>query len=437
MTTTPQADSLRAAKAKWDDLYPSLPETVPVQGNVQVAKSVLSDWFGMVIAGVERVERGTPDPILKAIYWQGVVNAVPQVVGHMNSAASNGANWLQQTTPQLQSFLWAIRSSLTWLIPVPDDFMTGGRTPRIAELAAQADEVIAIASRVSDSERQLNASLAEAESIRAELAMQAEKVSGYERAATTANTNAAASATAAETERQKVDVHVAELGAALATQRELFKHFEDQRAIVEATLQGASRVALAKSFEDRRKALAKFQYFWAVLFMTGICLLTGIGIYLGNSVLAEAKAATAAVAAAPGVASTSAATAVASVKASQSNLLFSLLRFLILAPVVWFTWFAARQYGHSQRLSEDYAFKSAAAHAFVGYKEEMADDENMLKMLREYAVKNFGANPIRVLSKNEPVTPLNDLFDKLMDKVSPEKMVDVLRDLIEKAKPSR
>jgi hypothetical protein len=434
VTTTPQADSLREAKVKWDDLFPSLPETVPVQGNVQVPKSVLSDWFRITIASVERVERGTPDPILKAIYWQGVVNAVPQVIGHMNAAAANGANWLQQTTPQLQSFLWSIRSSLTWLIPLPDDFMAGDRAPRIAELAAQADEVIAIASRVSDSERQLNKRLSEAESVRAELSSVAEKINGYERAAITANTNAAASATTAEAEKQKVDAHVAELESAVVVQRDLFKHFEDQRAEVEATLQGASRVALAKSFEDRRKALAKFQYFWAILFFIGICLLTGIGIYLGNSVLEEAKAATTAVAAAPGAASTSAALAVANVKASQSNLLFSLLRFLILAPVVWLTWFAARQYAHSQRLGEDYAFKSAAAHAFVGYKEEMADDENMLKMLREYAVKNFGANPLRVLSKNEPVTPLNDLFDRALEKISPEKFADLLKEALSKVK---
>ncbi|MFL9882027.1 hypothetical protein PQR66_03265 [Paraburkholderia agricolaris] len=434
MTTTPQADQLRDAKAKWDSLLPGLPETIPVQNNVQVPKTALTDWFGLVIAGVERIERGTSDPILKAIHWQGVVNTIPQVVSHMNSATQNGAGWLQQTTPQLQAFLWAIRASLMWLVPMPDDFLSGARVPRMGELMAQAEQVFVTASRVSDSERQLNKRLSEAESVHAALSTVAEKINGYERAAITANTNAAASATTAEAEKQKVDAHVAELEAAVTTQRDLFKHFEDQRAEVEATLQGASRVALAKSFEDRRKALARFQYFWAVLFLFGICLLTGIGIYLGNGVLEEAKAATAAVAAAPGAASTSAAITVASVKASQSNLLFSLLRFLILAPVVWLTWFAARQYAHSQRLSEDYAFKSAAAHAFVGYKEEMADDENMLKMLREYAVKNFGANPLRVLSKNEPVTPLNDLFDKALEKISPDKFADLLKEALSKVK---
>ncbi|GJH02783.1 hypothetical protein [Paraburkholderia terrae] len=429
-TNTPQADSLRDAKAKWDDLFPSLPETVPVQGNVQVPKSVLSEWFGITIAGVERVERGTPDPILKAIYWQGVVNAVPQVVSHMNSAAANGANWLQQTSPQLQSFLWAIRSSLTWLIAVPDDFMVGDRAPRVAELAAQADEIIAIASRVSDSERQLNVRLAEAESIRAEMSIYSEKAIGYERAATLANTNATTSAAAAELEKQKVDAHVAELSAAVAKQQDLFKHFEDQRSVVEATLQGASRVALAKSFEDRRASLTTLQYVWAGLFVLGISGLTGAGIYLGAAVLAEGKAAAIPLAAA----AASGASAVAEVKMSQSNLVFALLRFLVLAPVVWFTWFAARQYGHCQRLGEDYAFKSSAAHAFVGYRDEMGDDAEMLKLLREYAINNFGANPIRVLTGSEPVSPLNDVFDKALEKISPDKFVDLLKEAILKLK---
>jgi hypothetical protein len=431
MTTTPQADILREAKAKWDTLFPSLPETVPVQNNVQVPKSSLTEWFGMVIAAVERVEHGTPDPVLKAIYWQAVLNAVPQVLGHMNSATQNGAGWLQQTTPQLQNFLWSIRSSLTWLIPVPDDFMSGDRAPRIAELAAQADEIYATAARVSESERQLGARLSEAESIHAELTTLAEKAGGYERAAITSNTNAAASATAAEVEKQKVDAYASELAIAVSTQRDLFKHFEEKRDLVEQTLQGASRVALARSFEDRRATLAKFQYAWAGLFLAGITALTLIGLYLGTAVLQEGK-----IAAMHGaLAAVSAASATAAdAKLSQSNLVFSLLRFLVLAPVVWLTWFAARQYGHSQRLGEDYAFKSAAAHAFVGYRDEMGDDTDMLKMLREYAVKNFGANPIRVLSKNEPATPLSEILDRALEKISPDKLTDLLREAIARPK---
>jgi len=434
MTTTPQADALRDAKTKWDSLFPSLPETVPVQNGVQVPKTSLTEWFQMVIAAVERVEHGTSDPVLKAIYWQNVINAVPQVVGHMNSAAQNGAGWLQQTTPQLQSFLWSIRSSLTWLMPIPDDFMTGDRAPRIAELASQADEIYATAARVHESERQLNGRLSEAESIHTQLAILAEKAGGYERAAITSNTNAAASATAAEVEKQKVEAYASELATAVSTQRDLFKHFEEKRDLVEQTLQGASRVALARSFEDRRATLAKFQYAWAGLFLVGITALTLIGLYLGTAVLQEGKIAAMHGALATASAASTASTTAADAKLSQSNLVFSLLRFLVLAPVVWFTWFAARQYGHSQRLGEDYAFKSAAAHAFVGYRDEMGDDTDMLKMLREYAVKNFGANPIRVLSKNEPATPLSEILDRALEKISPDKLTDLLREALARPK---
>ncbi|CAJ3406747.1 Uncharacterised protein [Burkholderia pseudomallei] len=85
-------------------------------------------------------------------------------------------------------------------------------------------------------------------------------------------------------------------------------------------------------------------------------------------------------------------------------------------------------------MGEDYAFKSAAAHAFVGYRNEMNDDNEMIKLLREYAAKNFGANPIRVLSKNEAASPLHNIFDRLLDKVSPDKLIDILKDYIEKSK---
>ncbi|WP_446902785.1 hypothetical protein [Burkholderia sp. YIM B11467] len=435
MSATPLADRLRNAKEKWETYIPNLPENVPGQGNLQIPKGTITSWFSIVIAGVERTEQIDVDPGLKSIYWQGIENAVNSIDNHLNTAAQSGPTWLQQTTNTLQSFLWSIRSTLPWLLPLPPDIDFGNRLPRITELEGQAREIIAVSARASEAESKLAALLSNAESMQAELSVLAEKVVGYERAAQTSNTTAAASATASEAEKQRVDAHVQELDEAVTKQHELFEYFEKKRAEVDATLQGASRVALAKSFEDRRKELTKIQYFWAGFFFIGICTLTGVGIYLGIGVLQEAKAATAAVAAAPAAASTtSVAAAAASVKASQSNLLFSLLRFLILAPVVWFTWFAARQYGHSQRLGEDYAFKSAAAHAYVGYKEEMDGDEQMIKMLREYAVKNFGENPIRVLSKNEPASPLHDIFDKILNKSSPDKLIDLIKEALDKAK---
>ncbi|MCE5279662.1 MAG: hypothetical protein ABFD92_09580 [Planctomycetaceae bacterium] len=41
------------------------------------------------------------------------------------------------------------------------------------------------------------------------------------------------------------------------------------------------------------------------------------------------------------------------------------------APWVWLAWFCARNYGHTIRLQEVYAFKEAASYAFEGYKKQM------------------------------------------------------------------
>nr|WKF55890.1 hypothetical protein HUO10_000334 [Paraburkholderia busanensis] len=432
---TPLTDSLRNSKKIWDELAPSLPETVPVNNNVQVPKALLGEWFDIAIANVQWGERKNVDQILKALYWSGVTNTVPQVAGHMSNAKSNGANWLQQTTPQLQGYLWSIRSSAMWLLPVPDGYLSLAGVPSIAEITARAEAIGTAANQISAAERSLRERLEAIHSTQTSLSADAEKIAGYERAANTASTNATASAATAEAEKQKVEAYVKGLEEAESTQKALFVEFNEKRDLIEATLQGASRVALAKSFEDRRKALQWLQYFWAVIFAFGIGVLTWVGYHLGTSVLEEAKVATSAAASVQAASvAVSGASGVVGIRAAQSNLLFSLLRFLILAPVVWLTWFAARQYGHTQRLGEDYAFKSAAAHAFVGYKEEMADDGEMLKLLRENAVRNFGANPIRVLSKSEPVTPLNDVFEKLLEKLDPEKLADVLKEALAKIK---
>ena len=104
-----------------------------------------------------------------------------------------------------------------------------------------------------------------------------------------------------------------------------------------------------------------------------------------------------------------------------------LARILLTGPAVWFTWFVARQYSHTMRLIEDYAFKEASALAFVGYKREMGEDEDMIKLLRETAIKNFGASPTRMLSVSEPSSPMHELIDKAFQKGGLEKVIEVLK----------
>ena len=106
----------------------------------------------------------------------------------------------------------------------------------------------------------------------------------------------------------------------------------------------------------------------------------------------------------------------------------ALARLMLTGPAIWFTWFAAKQYGHTTRLIEDYAFKEAAALAFVGYKREMGDDDEMLKLLRETAIKNFGASPTRMLTKEDAASPIHELVDKaLEDKGIFDRLIELLK----------
>jgi hypothetical protein len=112
----------------------------------------------------------------------------------------------------------------------------------------------------------------------------------------------------------------------------------------------------------------------------------------------------------------------------QVNAWVVVARMLFTGPEVWLAWFAARQYGFTMRLIEDYAFKEASALAFVGYKREMGDDLEMLKLLRETAIKNFGASPTRMLSKSESSSPIHEIDDKTLEnKGIFDKLLQLLR----------
>lgn len=99
----------------------------------------------------------------------------------------------------------------------------------------------------------------------------------------------------------------------------------------------------------------------------------------------------------------------------------------LISPIIWFTWFSVRQYSHNTVLIEDYAFKEASALAFVGYKKDMEDDLEMVKLLRESAIHNFSYAPSRLISKSDAVSPLHDLIEKAcQDKGMFERVISLL-----------
>jgi hypothetical protein len=177
----------------------------------------------------------------------------------------------------------------------------------------------------------------------------------------------------------------------------------------------ANKAGLAGSFQVRREALFWPQITWAVIFVIGTLVLARFGYdeLFGDHPITFG--------------------------ADWGTFLQLLGRLLMVAPVIWLTWFAGRQFAYMLRVTEDYAFKEASAMAFVGYRDEMGTDEEMLNLLRRTAIHTFGENPVRILVNGSDVSsPTEELLahiPRLLKKFSPEQavnLVDRLNTLVDK-----
>jgi len=187
-----------------------------------------------------------------------------------------------------------------------------------------------------------------------------------------------------------------DLEANKTTQEELFSEFEGFRDKIDGLLADANRTGMAASFTTRKLALVRPMIIWLVIFVLSIIGL----LYMGTNSLAPIIA-----------------------TEDFQQLPF---RLMLTAPFVWLGWFAAKQYGYTSRLREDYAYKEASAKCFEGYKREASQvDNDMLKTLLETAIKNLGDNPIRIYNGHENhASPLHELLERsLKDK----KLVELLK----------
>lgn len=203
----------------------------------------------------------------------------------------------------------------------------------------------------------------------------------------TAKTNIEGYADRAKMGLDEVDKARTELMESIQKKNALFEEFSEQRNKINNLLADANKVGLARSFQARRVRLRFGLFIWAASFFIGIGILGWIS-YANPPVLTENG------------------------KLDPIALIF---RFMLSAPFIWLTWFAARQYGYTVRIQEDYAFKEASALAFVGYRNEVSNDPEMLKLLQKNAIKNFGDNPAKILSKKaDSPSPLYAIIEMLI-----------------------
>lgn len=87
--------------------------------------------------------------------------------------------------------------------------------------------------------------------------------------------------------------------------------------------------------------------------------------------------------------------------AIKENSLLLLVRFLILTPAVWALIFTNKRYVYLEALQMDYAAKANTALAYSGYRDEMLDDGELSKLLKDGLLQRFLEHPSRLLKGSE------------------------------------
>lgn len=384
-----QLEQLNNAFQNWENIYKTLPSSFNYQGT-SIGTEELNVFFLEIIDLMKIIsERDDVNSILLAIHFPTIVNLVAQINQYVNSLPSNPQSGLEQ----LSICLWSLLSTITWVLP-PN--LSGNLINRVedANIIGMVESSQKLIKQIVSSSELVNRSIGQLEILQIQAQELVTKVNGYEREALNAKTNAEASATTATSNKETVTELLNDLSNGINQHNQLLIKINDLSEQAGLVLEGSSKAGLAGSFANRRKALQITQIIWSVSFIAGIvglctvAYLTTTGM-IGLPALVNSE--------------------------GKIDIGAIIARIFLAGPAVWYTWFAARQYSHTMRLIEDYAFKEASALAFVGYKREMEDDGEMIKLLRELAIKNFGSSPTRMLNKSEPSSPVHDLVDKALE----------------------
>lgn len=403
-------NQFQTSKDRWDQIAPQLAPQENLQG-LGVGVIDVNLAFEEVLTLLGAANDKDVDGIAWCVHKTGIESTSNALLQFFAAYGNNPAH-IVASTMQICSWLWSLKTSLLQIIPVhpesarlsPDfERFMSGRIEEALDWFDRAEKLKSDILKIETSARETLESI-NSQKIQSQASLQTIQetlttIQGQEREAGTAKTNAMSSAAAANTDATAVSKLAQDLTASVEIKTALFKEFDDRRDEISGLLENANKVGLARSFSEKRKQLTWTWRGWAFAFVAGIVGLLWIG-------LAEL---------------------LPLLRAGTPDSMAVLVRFLVASPLVWFSWFTARQYGHVLRVSEDYAFKEAAAMAFAGYRNEMGADEDMLKLLQESAIRNFGSNPTEMLLKRaDAASPLHDALETTLEKLDPKQLIDLI-----------
>jgi hypothetical protein len=383
---------------------PSLPVNYVYGGQPFTLEDIIQS-FERLIKQLELVTVTDVDSALSLIHSPNVIAQIPNLVSSVNNfISSSGA---APYSDQLLSQIWSTYNSLSWILPYGYplnhylSLLTKNDKSKLAELERINGLLEQAYKNISSYQNNLN----EAKSHADQVVSQIEK-DGLE--ASNAKTNAESNALQSATSKDRFDQLIAAVSEGKKDIDDILVKINEIKDKAEQTLASTSQVALADSFKNRKTSLESSQTIWIKAFCFGLfCLFSFTVISIAYSDFYHLPAI---------------------VRNGGFDAWGALLRLLLASPIIWFTWFAVRQYGNNVALIEDYAFKEASALAFVGYKKDMQDDIDMVKLLRESAIRNFSYPPSRLISSSEASSPMQELFEKaFQDKGAFDKLISMLK----------
>ena len=416
---------LNNAYKSWQEVYSALPSSFIFQ-DITIPTAELNAQFAETKGMINLVaESENINPVTFAVHQQNIVSLVAQIVQAVANVSGSPQPYLEQLINQL----WSIKSSIVWFMPIGSNeyferyiqntniiAMIESNQSLINQLIGLSESGNSSIIKIRDSElnaQELVTNLSE-KLVQSEVGLQEilNKISGYEREALNAKINVDASASSALSNKESIETLLSRLSNGLTQQQEAQERINSLLDEAKLVLEGNSKAGLAASFGSRRKSLERSRQSWTLIFAFGIALLLGAAFVMTTDYLDLPRVS----------------------DEGKINAWAVIIRFSMMGPFVWLIWFGVRNYNVTTRLIEDYAFKEASALAFVGYKREMGDDAEMLKLLRESAIKNFGSSPTRMLSKSEPSSPLHELVDKALEN---QGIFDKLLQLFKALKPDK
>lgn len=312
-------------------------------------------------------DQTNPEELLLAVHAPGISATV---IALTNFIPTGNPAVIVQNYQNICNHLWSLKSILVWVTPF-NGKNSAFATSKLNDLERKAKTLRSVITDIEE----IKHAKSDIQKSQAEIA--------------NANSAFQISASRIADDRKSIEDYLKNLETIVEAQKREIEEFQKAQSHIKEALEGSSQLGLAKSFMNECKRHLKLVSDWEIKVQYGFKLLVvtaGIETLLLLIIAISGRS-------------------------SYELLTFQPYLLPLISTAIFYLWYAIKQRGIYRNLAEDYAFKQAAAMSFYGYRTEMGDDFETLKYLRQVAIENFGMNPLRLLQKDEPASPLHDGLD--------------------------